>query len=173
MSESTWTSPKCRRWLSWSVIAFAFLCIAVAAVIIVAVVVLFMEDCVGCSLYSKLLGNIAAALSAAGLLILLLRLVLLCYNRRHINTTPLVVVSLIPAEDLDKSAAPILPFDDVPHRLPFLETSSIDSLPDYFTVVQNADEVYSSVDADVWTENVTETPPPSYEEALEMTTFAA
>ena len=173
MSESTWTSSKCRRWLSLSVIACAFLCIAVAAVIIVAVFVLFMEDCVGCSLYSKLLGKIAAALFAAGLLTLLLRLVMLCYNRRHISTAPQVVVSLIPAEDLDKSAAPILPFVRIPRRLPFIETSSIDSLPDYFTVVQNADEVYSSVDEDVWTENVTETPPPSYEEALGMTTFAA
>ena len=125
MSESTWTSSKCRRWLSLSVIAFAFLCITVAAVIIVAVLVLFMEDCVGCSFYSKLLGNITAALSAAGLLILLLRLVMLCYNRRQINTTPQVVVSLIPAEF----------YHDVPHRLPLLETSSIYSLPDYFTVV--------------------------------------
>ena len=79
---------------------------------------------------------------------------------------------MIPTEDLDNSAAAILPFVRVPRRLPFIETSSIDSLPDYFTVVQNADEVYLSMDADVWTENVTETPPPSYEEALEMT-FAA
>ena len=170
MTESAWTSSKCWRWLSLSVIAFAFLCIAVAAVIIVVVIVLVVEDCVGCSLHSKLLGNIAAALFVAGLLILS---ALLCYKRRNINTTPQVVVSLIPAEDLDKTVAAILPFVRVPHRLPYIETSSIDSLPDYFTVVQNADEVYSSVEADVWTENVTETPPPSYEEALEMTTFAA
>ena len=172
MSERTWASSKCRRWLSLSATTFAFLCIAVTAVIIVVVFVLFMEDCVGCSLYSKLLGSIAAALFAAGLLILILS-ALLCYKRRHINTTPQVVVSLIPAEDLEKSAAPILPFVHVPHRLPFIKTSSIDSLPDYFTVVQNADEVFTSVDADVWTENVPETPPPSYEEALEMATFAA
>ena len=170
MSEGTWTSLKCRTWFSLSVIAFSFLCIAVAAVIIVAVFVLFMEDCVGCSLHSKLLGNIAAALSVAGLLILL---ALLCYKGRHIDRTPQVVVSLIPAEDLDNPAAPILPFVRVPRCLPYIETSSINSLPDYFTVVQNADEVYSSVDADVWTENVTETPPPSYEEALEMATFTA
>ena len=169
MSENTWTSSKCRRWRSLSVIAFAFLCIAVSAVIIVVVFVLFMEDCVGCSLNSKLLGNIAAALFAAGLLILS---AVLCYKRRHINTTPQVVVSLIPAEDLQKSAAPILPFVHVPHRLPFIKTSSIDSLPDYFAVAQNANGVYSSQDADVWTENVQETPPPSYEEALEMAIFA-
>ena len=104
---------------------------------------------------------------------LLLRQVMLCCKRRHINTTPQVVVSLIPAENLEKSAAPILPFVHVPHRLPFIKTSSIDSLPDYFTVVQNANGVYSSVGMDIWTETVPETPPPSYEEALEMPTFAA
>jgi len=131
---------------------------------------LVFVDCIGCSRYSKLLGNIAAALFAAGLLILS---AILCYKRRRINTTTQVVVSLIPAEDLEKPAAPILPFLHVPHRLPFIETSSINSLPDYFTAVQNPDEIYLSVDADDWTENVPETPPPSYEEALEMSTFAA
>ena len=133
-------------------------------------------DWASCRSYFSLLGIVAAVLFAAGLLILLLRPVILCYNRRHINTTPQVVVSLIPAEDLDKSAAAILPFVRVPRRLPFIETSSIDLLPDYFTAVQNADEVYSSMDTDVWIENVTETPetpPPSYEEALEMTTTFA
>ena len=170
MSGNTRTSSKCQRRLLLSVITFAFLCITVTAVILVFVLVLFIEDCVGCSLYYKLLGNIAATLCAAGLVILS---AILCYKRRHTNTTPQVVVSLIPAEDLEKSAAPILPFIHVPHRLSFKETSSIDSLPDYFTVVQNPDGVYLSEDAEVWNENVPETPPPSYEEALEMTTFAA
>ena len=170
MAENTRTSSKCRRRLLFSVIAFAFLCIAVTAIILVLVFVLFIEDCVGCNMYSKLLRNIAAAPFAAGLLILS---AILCYKRRRTNTTTQVVVSLIPAEDLEKSAAPILPFVHVPHRLPFIETSSINSLPDYFTAVQNPDEVYLSVDADDWTENVPETPPPSFEEAFEMSTFAA
>ena len=166
----------CRRRFLFSVIAFAFICIAISAAILGVVFRLFTSsaDCVSCRSYFHLLGIVTAVLFAAGLLILLLRSVMLCYKRRHINTTPQVVVSLIPAEDLDKSAAPILPFVHVHHRLPYIETSSsIDSLPDYFSVVQNADEVYLSMDVDVWTENVTETPPPSYEEALEMTTFAA
>jgi len=165
-----WTSSKCRKGLYLSAIAFGFISIVTAAVILVTVFVLFIEDCVGCTMYFKLLGIIAGALFAAGLLILL---AILCYKRRHINTTPQVVVSLIPAEDLEKSAAPILHFVHVPHRLPFMETSSIDSLPDYFTVVQNPDEVHLSADADVWTENIPETPPPTYEEVLEMTTFEA
>jgi len=172
MPENMWTSSKCRKGLYLSAIAFGFVSIVTTAVILVPVFVLFIEDCVGCSMYSKLLGIIAAALFAAGLLILS---AILCHKRRHINTppTPQVVVSLIPAEDLEKSAAPILHFVHVPHRLPFMETSSIDSLPDYFTAVQNPDQVYSSVDADVWTEHIPESPPPSYEEALEMTTVGA
>ena len=165
----------CRRRLLFSVVAFALVCIAVSTAILGFVFSLFTSsaDCVSCRSYFRLPGIVAAVVFAAGLLILLLRPVMLCYKRRRINTTPQVVVSLIPAEDLEKSAAPILPFVHVPHRLPFIETSSTDSLPDYFTVVQNPDEVYLSVDADDWTENVPETPPPSYEEALEMTTSAA
>ena len=170
MSENTWTSSKCRRRLLSSVIAFAFLCISATAVILVVVFVFFIEDCVDCSLYCKRLRNIAAALFATGLLVLS---TILCCKRVHISTPPQVVISLIPAEDLEKSAAPVLPYNRVPRRLPFLETSSIDSLPDYFTVVQNPDAVCLSLDADVWTENVPETPPPSYEEALEMATSAA
>ena len=170
MSENMWTSSKCRKGLYLSAIAFGFISIVTTAVILVPVFVLFIEDCVGCSMYSKLLGIIAGALFAAGLLILS---AILCYKRRHINMTPRAVVSLIPTEDLEKSAAPILHFVHVPHRLPFMETSSIDSLPDYFTVVPNPDKVYLSVDADVWTEHISESPPPRYEEALEMTTFGA
>jgi len=165
----------CQRRFLFSVVAFAFICIVLSAAILGVVFSLFTSstDCVSCPSDFRLLGIVAAALFASGLLILLLRAMMLCYKRRQINTTPQVVVSLIPAEDLEKSAAPILHFVHVAHRLPFMETSSIDSLPDYFTAVQNPDEVYASVDEGVWIENVIETLPPSYEEALEMTTFAA
>ena len=167
----------CQRKFLFSVVAFALTCIVMSAAILAVMFSLFTSstDCVSCRSYFKLLGIVAAALLATGLLILLLRPMMMCYKRRRrINTNPQVVVSLIPAEDLEKSAAPILHFVHVSHRLPFMETSSIDSLPDYFTAVQNPDEVYASVDTDVWIENVlAETPPPSYEEALEMTTSAA
>ena len=170
MSENTRTSSKCQRRLVLAVIAIAFLCLAASTAILGLVFQMFTGGCVGCRSYFRLLGILAAAMFAAGVLILS---IILCCKRRHINTTPQVVISLIPAEDLEKSAAPILPYNHVPRRLPFVETSSIDSLPDYFTVVQNPDEVYLSVEADVWAEDVPETPPPCYEEALKMTTFAA
>ena len=160
----------CQRRILFSFVAFAFVCIALSAVLLVAVFHLFTfsADCVKCRSHLRLLGIVAAATFSSGLLILLIRLLMLCYKRRYIYQTQQVAVSLIPAEDLEKSAAPILPLVLVPHRLPFIDTSSIDSLPDYFTVVQNPDDAYLYLDANVWIENVSETPPPSYEEAIEM-----
>ena len=82
------------------------------------------------------------------------------YKRRQQSTTSRVAISSIPAEDLEKTPATTLHYNRV--------------LPDYFCVVQNIDEVYSSVNAatEVSSENVPETPPPRYEEAIEMTTLA-
>ena len=51
--------------------------------------------------------------------------------------------------------------------------SSTGELPYYLTVVQNIEEVYFSVDAEIWTEHFPETPPPCYEQALEMTAALA
>ncbi|XP_020627661.1 uncharacterized protein LOC110064897 [Orbicella faveolata] len=78
-------------------------------------------------------------------------------------------------EDLDKSPAPILPYSHVPHRLPFVVKACSTGLPDYFTANQKFDEATfdSSLNADVWTEDVPGTPPPCYEEALEMTLGSA
>lgn len=68
-----------------------------------------------------------------------------CKRRQDISTTPDVVISEIPAEDLDKSPAPILPYCHTPHHSPFVDTSSID-LPDYYTAVyiSNGDEASSA-----------------------------
>ncbi|XP_078345255.1 uncharacterized protein LOC144630760 [Oculina patagonica] len=155
-------SSKCQRRLFQLVVAFAFLCIAASAIILLIIFVLFMEDCVGCrSLLARDLGIAAAVLFIAGLMILL---TIICWKRRHCHLNPQVVISRIPTEDLEKSPAPILPYNHIPHRQPFDETSSND-LPDYFTAVQNID--------DIWTENVPGTPPPSYEQALEMASLAA
>lgn len=169
MSEYMWTSSKCGKRLSSSAVAFAFLSIVASATILVPVLVMFIEQCAGCRSYFTLLGTVSIVLCINGLLILL---IIVCCKRWKKSPTPHVVVSLIPVEDLENSAAPILHYNQVSHHQPFLETSSID-LPDYFTVVQNPDEqVYLSVDADVLSENVPETPPPCYEETFEMATDA-
>ena len=169
MLEDTWTSFKCRKRLYSSGIAFAFLSIAMSAALLVPILVMFIEQCSGCRSYFTLLGTVSITLCVLGLLILL---TIVCFKRWKNSLTPQVVVSSIPAEDLEKSAVPILHHNQVPHRLPFIETSSID-LPDYFTVVQNPERVYLSLDEDVRAVNVPETPPPCYEEALEMATDAA
>ena len=90
-------------------------------------------------------------------------------KRQNRVSTPRVAISSIPAEDLEKSPAPTLLYSHLPHGQSFAIIPSTD-LPDYFAAVQNTDAVYSSVGAEVWTEDETESPPPSYEEALEMTT---
>lgn len=79
----------------------------------------------------------------------------------------LVVISTIPAEDLEKSPAPVLQHNDIPSsRLP---SSPASDLPDYFTAVANIDNLYSIVDAGVGTEDLPNFPPPCYEQALELT----
>ena len=80
-----------------------------------------------------------------------------------------VEISAIPAEDLAKSPVPTLPYNHTPRRQPFVGASSID-LPDYFTAVQDLNEVYSSVDAAFGTDDA---PPPSYEEALKMASITS
>lgn len=97
-------------------------------------------------------------------------LIIIFWKRRLYSTTQ-VVVSSIPAEDLEKSPAAILPYNHVPRRLPFDVKACSMGLPDYFTAIQNFDEATfdSSLNAEVWTEDVPETPPPCYEQALEMT----
>ena len=106
--------------------------------------------------------------------------------RQNSSMTAQVVVSEIPAEDVEKSPAPMLTYCNVPHHQPFDETSSSIDLPDYFTVVQNRDEVssgdvpdyfssvqnidevYSSLDMVLGAEDTPRTPPPCYEEAIKM-----
>ena len=146
----------------------SFLCIATSAVVLVFVFILFGENCLGCRTYvAGILGSLAIVLFIAGLLILSRTV---CGKRRHSNVTPQVVISFIPAEDLEKSPVSFLSYNQFPHGKPFADTSSID-LPDYFTVVQNVHEFYSFVDENVWTEDVPETPPPCYEHAIDMKSF--
>ena len=144
----------------------AFLCFAASAVVFALGFVLFIEDCPGCRSYlAGTLGSLALVLFIAGLLILS---TILCRKGRQNSLTPQVAISVIPAEDLEKSPATFQFYNHVPHYQPSVETPSID-LPDYFTAVQNIDEeVYSSVDAKLCAQDVPETPPPCYKQALEM-----
>ena len=89
---------------------------------------------------------------------------------------PEAVISLIPAEDLEKSPAPVLPYNYIPRVSAFEKKTPVLGLPDYYTVVQNFDQFYSAMDVeDIWSVDVPEipeTPPPCYAKALEMTLTA-
>ena len=135
-----------------------FLCIASSAV---GLVTIYTFRCPGCSSVTS--SPVVYTYWGATVVLFLLGVMLLAlavyYKRRQHSTTSRVAISSIPAEDLEKTPAPALHYNRV--------------LPDYFSVVQNIDEVYSSVNAaEVLSENVPETPPPRYEEAIEMTTLA-
>lgn len=172
--ESSTSSTKCTRKLCLSL---AFLSLTASVAIFLIAVFLF-EYCPGCQQSSRdrnesylvtILGTIATLLFFFGGSILTA-----CWRRGQ-NTEnsrtegePQVVVSLIPAEDLEKSPAPILPYNHIPRHQPSFMKASLLDVPGYYSVVKNIDEVCSSA----WTEDVLETPPPCYEEALKMERLA-
>lgn len=163
--QDTRRSLNCERKLYLCTSSFF---ISASAVLLVFVFILFAKDCPGCRTFVvSILTTLAIVLFVSGLLILSK---ILCGDRRQSHVTPQVVISFIPTEDLEKSPVSFLSYNQFPHGEPFTGTSSID-LPDYFTVVQNIHEVYSSLDQDVRTEDVPETPPPCYEKAIEMASF--
>ena len=96
-------------------------------------------------------------------------------NKRHRpeSNSVGVVVSEIPMEDLEKSPAPILPYNHIPHRPVCAETCSTD-LPDYFSAISNVPKVSPHLgQRGFWTEDIDNSdnekdPPPCYEQALRM-----
>ena len=168
--QDTSTSSKCT---GCCVCLSAFLCIAgIALVAVLATFVVLYKECPDCPSFitddSKsiwIFSSVATVLLISGGCII----VALVLRGRRLNSLNnsfrREAISAIPAEDLEKSAAPVLSCNRVAHC-----PMSID-LPDYFTAVQNIHQVCSSVDAEVSSENCPETPPPTYEEALEMADF--
>lgn len=140
----------------------AFICITASVVLLI-----FRQFLLDTSFSFKvvvILGIIAAVLFLFGVCLILI------FWRRRLHNPTQEVISSIPDEDLEKSPGPIVPYNHVPHRLPLVQAYSV-RLPDYFTAIQKFDESTfdSTLNEDVCTEDVTETPPPCYEKALEMT----
>ena len=86
-----------------------------------------------------------------------------------------VVVSEVPIEDLEKSPAPILPYNHIPHRSAICQACSTD-LPDYFIAISNVSEVSPQLSEGFWTEDIDTSddengPPPCYEQALRMSKY--
>ena len=158
-------------------LGLAFSCIAASAV---GLVVILTFRCPGCSSVTS--SSLLYAYWTATVLLLLLGVMTLAllvyYKIRQHRTTFSVAISSIPAEDLEKTPAPTLHFHhraSQPQQLDQASSTHPTSLdlPSYYSVVQNIDKDYSSENsAEVSSENVPETPPPRYEEAIEITTLA-
>ena len=96
-------------------------------------------------------------------------------NKRHRpeSNSVDVVVSEIPMEDLEKSPAPILPYNHIPHR-PVCAEACYTDLPDYFMAISNVPKVSPHLgQRGFWTEDIDNSdnekdPPPCYEQALRM-----
>ena len=96
-------------------------------------------------------------------------------NKRHRpeSSSVDVVVSEIPMEDLEKSPAPVLPYNHIPHRLVCAEACCTD-LPDYFMAISNVPKVSPHLgQRGFWTEDIDNSddekdPPPCYEQAVRM-----
>ena len=177
MAETlTQESSRSSKWAQKLSLLVFFFCIAASAV---GLVIILTFRCPGCS--SRTSSYVWFAYWAATVLFFLLGVMTLAmsvyYKRRQHSTTSHVVISSIPVEDLEKTPAPTLHYNRVSQRQQLAQGSSTHptalDLHDYFSVVQNIDEVYLAVNAaEVSSENVPETPPPSYEEAIEITTLA-
>ena len=168
--RQTLRSTRCRKTLNISAIVFGFVSIGGCFILATLTYVLF-GDCDDCASNSdreamvKYFRILATALFLIGILFIALSL---CCRASDNSLSPQVVISSVPEGDLEKTPAPVLPYNHIPHRHPL-------DLPDShecFVTVENLDEVGPSVNvnAGYWTEEIDgpTTPPPTYQQALEM-----
>lgn len=171
-------TPKFLKGLHILAIVLGFLCIGGCFVLASLTYILF-GDCDGCEMESedkatvKVLRILATASFLLG--ILSIALSLCCKGTASNSLAPQVVVSPIPEADLEKSPAPVLAYNHIPHRQAFdpEDSATSYSLTEFVANVDNINEqtaYNSSENAGFWTEEIDGpvTPPPTYEEALVM-----
>lgn len=178
---------KCRTIILPAVLVFGVFCLLGAIVLLVLMLFFFMpcpsnEDdpkSAHCKRSSKsnrpggIFGGVAVILIIIGVILIIVG----HKNMKRVKSVQ-VVVSEIPAQDLEKTpAASSFNYgqDHIPRHEPasFVADSHSIDLPDYFTIVQqNSEDVYPSVDVAFWTEDRDvsddENPPPCYEQALKI-----
>ena len=166
---------KCSRRIYLAAIVFGSLCLTSAVLLSLLVIFRFRSCTDQTSCRWSTVSRKRCGVGAVVLLVLGGSILLVFHQRRQRQSAPQVVVSDIPAGDLEKSPAPILPYNHIPHYPPFVEDAFSD-LPDYFSVVQNIGNFYPAI-AGSWTEDLDvsdhENLPPSYEQALKMSELAA
>ena len=162
-------SKVTRRVLCVIGVVAAFLCFAESSATFTAIFVVFCSHC------SR---PAAVSLSAIGITILYF-VIFGCREGDNTENDADVVISEIPAEDVEKSPAPVIPYNHIPHYSPFVQPSSRDlpdyfttmqnsnggDLPDYYSILQNGNGAQLFADAEI----SGDTSPPCYEKALEMT----
>lgn len=139
----------------------AVLCIVSGVAGIALIFVLFCPTCPSPNSLSVWIYGTAVVLLFL-LAVLILLIISLRYKRGQNDLTGSSTPEV--ADDLENSTASLLRCNHVLHRFSFSEVSSI-HLSDYLTAVQSTENVYSS--------DVPDTPPPCYEEVVEMTISAA
>lgn len=163
MAEEQVTSeqeaPKLSKNAKTLGLSFVFFCI-IASVVLFAAVAMSLRDCTDCKQSSPMLVSMMAILATLLFFLGISKLTAVCRScgkrKSSLTRTPRVVISSIPAEDLENSPARRLPYLQVQHRQPAFVVS--------FTAIQNtAGELDSSLHAAAQ--------PPSYEEAVAIEVF--
>lgn len=158
----------------------AFLCFMGSSAAFTAIFIVFCPHCSGAnSLLVWINGVAALSLSAIGITILYF-LIFRCREGDNTENDADIVISEIPAEDVEKSPAPVIPYNHISHYSPFVQPSSRDlpdyfatiqnsnggDLPDYYSILQNGSGVQLFADPAEISGDIS---PPCYEKALEMT----
>jgi len=133
---------KCSTGFYLSFFVFGLLFLVTSAVLILIVFAFMFRPCkneTNCHRsWGKICGGVAVLLFLIGVFMLLF-----IRKQRQQYSPPQVVVSEIPAEDVEKTPAFIPSYTCTPHRQLFEEACSTD-LPDYFSAVQNSSGVEAS-----------------------------
>ena len=183
MTETTNEEQRVSRWATlWRrKTRFAVFVVALLCVVVVSVLLAFSRAPKSCNtkekddcgqskfaLVGKICGGVFLIIFVGSGAAVITR------NKRHRKSRD-VVVSEVPREDLEKSPAPILPYNHIPHRPAICQACSTD-LPDYFIAMSNVSEVSPQLSEGFWTIDIDTSddengPPPCYQEALRMSKY--
>ena len=133
---------KCSTGFYLSVFVFGVFSLVTSAVWVLIIFAFMFQPCKKQTIchrsWGKTCGGVAILLFLIGVFMLLF-----IRKRRQHRSSFQVVVSEIPAEDVEKTPAFIPSYNCIPHHQLFDEASSTD-LPDYISTVQNSSEVEAS-----------------------------
>lgn len=130
--------------------AFGVLCL-VSGLALLLVVFLYFNSCTNCDSSKTNRRYTGQICGAVAIILLIIGVIFTLHHQKSLrkssSSPPEVVVSPIPAGDLEKTPAPLLPYNHIPQHQPYVEASSID-LPDYFTTGQSSDHI--QIEASSW-----------------------